>query len=556
MIDPSQAKTVPGETRALRPWMAPLLLVLALVVALGPSLQGEFIWDDEHQIVDAPQIRSIAHIPTYFRATVHEGVGAEYVSSSAPRGMELYRPLFVTLLAVEYALAGGADPLMFRALALLLHALAVLLVWAVARRWLGSEPGAFAAAWLFAFHPVTAEAYLFVSAQCDVQAVIGLLAAVLILEYARGSAAIRWAGAAAAALLLLAGLLSKETMLLALPPVCLWMWLGRGVPWRSMIPLAASAILFLALRSSALGGLSAGGGDADQRLLALSHLPVLLADGLRALLSMHPVGYRELALEYVRLGWPWAMGSVLLLAAAGATAWLTRRTAPVVGLALGVFTLVVAPVALVSTIPSWGGFGRYLYLPWAFGCMALAQAASAVYVKGSARRAGRIGAVALGALFLLWQGWGVLRATAAYTTPAGLTRSALLAAPAAGTGYVLQGNDCFWAEDLPCAADSYGRAVALNPELHYVRQNLAMALIYSGRAQEGLDVVLQLEAEEGRGPRSSFAVALALAQLGRADEAQQRLQWALQRAPDDPDLLWLRGRLVQAPEPADPPEPP
>ena len=81
-----------------------------------------------------------------------------------------------------------------------------------------------------------------------------------------------------------------------------------------MIPLAASAILFLALRSSALGGLSAGGGDADQRLLALSHLPVLLADGLRALLSMHPVGYRELALEYVRLGWPWAMGSVLLLA--------------------------------------------------------------------------------------------------------------------------------------------------------------------------------------------------------------------------------------------------
>lgn len=530
--------------------MAPVVLLGAIALAYGPSLWGEFIWDDQHQIVDAPQIRSLSSVPSYFHATVHEGVGAEYVTSSAPEGMELYRPLFVTLLAVEYAMAGGAHPWIFRAVALLLHIVAVLLVWALARRWLESEPAALAAAWLFGLHPVTAEAYLFVSAQCDVQAVIGLLAAVLVLEYARGSVPMRWMGALVAGFLLLAGLLSKETMLLALPAVCLWLWRARGLQLRFMTPLVASASGFLALRCMALGGLSAGGQDTQQRLLALAHLPLLLADGMRALLSMHPVGYRELALEYARLGWPWVVASLVLLGAAAAMAWFTRRSVPLVGLFLGALVLVVAPVALVTTVPSWGGFGRYLYLPWAFGCMAVAQAVLALRNAATPKPARRYGAIALCVLVVAVQGWGIWRASSAYATSAGLTRSALLAAPGAGTGYVLQGNDCFWTEDLPCAAENYGRAVELNPELHYVRQNLAMALIYSGRSQEGLDVALELEADEGRGPRSSFAVALALAQLGRLEEARQRLDWALQRAPDDPDLRWLHDRLSQGPPPS------
>ena len=50
--------------------------------------------------------------------------------------------------------------------------------------------------------------------------------------------------AGAAGVLLLAGLLSKEVVLVGLPVLSLWLWLGRGIRLRLHLPLWGAALLF------------------------------------------------------------------------------------------------------------------------------------------------------------------------------------------------------------------------------------------------------------------------------------------------------------------------
>jgi len=519
------------------------LLLAAVVTAVGsPSQRGELIWDDHHQIVQSEAIRSLANLPTFFDRTVREGVRAAYHDAAAPEGLKLYRPVFVSLLAVEYALAGGAEPVAFHLFALLLHVVVVLLLWRLAARWTGSEHGAVVAALLLAFHPVTAEAWLFVSAQCELVAAAALLGATLLVEGRSDARAKGWARAAASAVVLLMGLLAKETIAMALPAVCLYLWLARGIRLTRLAPWLAAALVFLVLRTAVLSG---GDGGEGAWGAALAHLPLVLGDGLRALVTFTPVGYRELALEYVHLDGGVAIVAAAGVVAVGVAAVVARRAAPTATVAVGVYLLMVAPVALVSTVPSWGGFGRYLYVPWAFAALALVHV---VLVVGTGPRwAGvrRVGLplAVLGVLAL--QLLGLRNAMTAYRSTDEMMDAAIVAAPGAATGYVGKGNACLTGERFECAADHYEAAHARNPELHYVSQNRAIALLGAGRPQEALDVALDLEGAQGRGPRSSFAVASALWALGREDEARERLDWAAQRAPDDEDLRWLLSTLAE-----------
>ncbi len=50
-----------------------------------------------------------------------------------------------------------------------------------------------------------------------------------------------------------------------------------------------------------------------------------------------------------------------------------RRSSPLFLAAVLTTGLMLAPIAMVATVPGWGGFGRYLYLPLAVTSLALAQ---------------------------------------------------------------------------------------------------------------------------------------------------------------------------------------
>ncbi len=237
-------------SRTLRHAGPALALIALAVLPFWPSVRGDFIEDDRPIIRDRPELRDSSNVPALF--------GETYWPRDQPGG--LYRPLTMTSYALDRALwgadAGGApSPFGVHATNLILNALATLLVFALLRERTSSTVAAFAAAALFAVHPVHAEAVSHLVGRADLLRTALFLAAYL--AHARGAR-----GRTLAAALYLLACLSKE-MAVVLPGVLgMRAWLERSdaslVAFArrqalELAPMALALALFLALRGFALG---------------------------------------------------------------------------------------------------------------------------------------------------------------------------------------------------------------------------------------------------------------------------------------------------------------
>ena len=152
----------PASRRATR-WGAPIGLVLLALLAMGNVVPNRFTRDDLGVIVQGTLER-------HWSGIIH-AFGAAYwppVNSG-----ELYRPLTIGLMTVEWQLGGG-DPIVFRIATLLVYVAATLAVWHLLRR-LTPPTAAWMGAALFAVHPVHVEAVVEAVSQSEV-IVAGLLA--------------------------------------------------------------------------------------------------------------------------------------------------------------------------------------------------------------------------------------------------------------------------------------------------------------------------------------------------------------------------------------------
>jgi hypothetical protein len=524
---------------------AQAILLLALItVLLAPTLRADFLWDDFSQIVESPNIGDLSRIPFYFTHNVVQSAGNEGLGAD---GVDTYRPLFMVSLAAVYAI-NGADSFWFHLAVLVAHLSVCLVLWSLAIRWLDSPVAAVVAVLFFACHPVTAEAYLWSSALPEPLAAAGLLTAVLILDRHRSvrpDGGRRWVAPMVAGLVFLAGLLSKEVVLLALPPLSIFLVVARRVRLGYLAPMWTAAAVFLVMRFLALGGLQATGADPAQRIDALRIWPVVVLDGLRAMITMTPVGIRHLSWEYASLGWGQSLAAAAVCIALIVVAVLLRRTAPLV-LTAGLTTgLMLAPIALVATVPGWGGFGRYLYLPLAVATLALAQLAMVIHQwlverQPTFRWAVPVVVVAV----LIVEQMGLRHALWVYRNQENLARTAIEIFPQGPDGWEWLGNVYLDREDLPAALVCYRAATERAPDLFRPRQNFAAALLYTGQPAEALE---QLEILNARHPPTTAGASVAvtaLIELGRWDQAARWLLGALDRDPASPELVTLAGRLI------------
>ncbi|MEE4272566.1 MAG: hypothetical protein V2I67_12880 [Thermoanaerobaculales bacterium] len=526
------------RTPRLPPWLQAAVLIAAALALLWPALGAGFIWDDIRQIQDSPSIADPDAPLRYFSLNVVESWGSE---GRGGEGVDTYRPLFFVALWAIHRVT-GPDPFWFHLAVVAAHLTVCLLLWIAARRWLGSDlaaAGVFAAV---AIHPVTAEATLWASALSEPMSVAGLLGGTLILDRwcragARNPAAVVAAGAT-----VLLGLLSKEAVLTALPVVSLYLWRARGVRISALAGPWAAAVVFLALRIHALGGLQATGGGTSQRLDAVRNLPVLILDGLRALLTLQPVGVRHLYWDYRSVSWAMSLLAVSLVLALGVLVWLTRRRTPLVPTAFGVLVCMLVPIALITTAPGWSGFGRYLYLPWGF--IALAFAAGSLQLRERYPRV-RPATLAVVVVFLALELIGLRHAFAVYHSQESLARASVELQPHAPDGWEWLGNHYVAVDDLPNAARCYSEAVAIAPTVYRPRHNLATALLHLGRPAEALEHETAIERIHGTTADGAAVAAAASLDLGRRDEAGEWLTRGLQLEPDNPRLLALHARWTE-----------
>ncbi|HEV2177507.1 MAG TPA: tetratricopeptide repeat protein [Terriglobia bacterium] len=183
------------------------LLILASVVPYANTLFNAFVYDDNTQVMNNPYIQSFHHLRAIFSTTVWSYVGAQGVTN-------YYRPMMTLGYLLCYKFFGGEVAYGFHLANVLLHAAVVCVLFKVTELMVKDRTWAFAAAALFALHPIHTESVAWIAAVTDLEVTLFyLLAFWLFLKVAQpggGRSELALAGMVVAFLL---ALLSKEQAL-------------------------------------------------------------------------------------------------------------------------------------------------------------------------------------------------------------------------------------------------------------------------------------------------------------------------------------------------------
>jgi len=161
------SKPAPSLHPGVRPrglWVAILLIVVLGASVYANSLQGDYIWDDEHLVKNNAYIRDPGNLAGIF---TKKEIRKEY---------GFYRPIQEASYMADYALWRG-NVMGYHLTNTLLHILAALAVFWILNLLFGRMLLSLVAAGLFVVHPVHTEAVAYISGRADTLAGLFLLLA-------------------------------------------------------------------------------------------------------------------------------------------------------------------------------------------------------------------------------------------------------------------------------------------------------------------------------------------------------------------------------------------
>lgn len=491
------------RARGLSPVVVALVVaaILAVYVAVFARTTGyAFVWDDVHEI---------ARNPAFDRGLV-DGLGLTQTERNDPALTELselslaydsYRPLLFASQWLDVQLWGRSAGAL-HAMNILYGALAILLAFALARRYLPSGPALVATA-VFALHPLQVETIAYVSARGDLLAGLAALAAAY--GWTRGG---RWI--AVAALGFAASLLCKEAYL-GLPAALAALAWSRG-ELRARLPalavLGAVLVGYFALRAAMVTA-TTGGAVTE----ALRALPAVWLEYLRA--ALLPLGLSSERLHQATPAAAPVALAVIALAVVAVRRWPGCRLA-VAGLAWFAVLLGPSAVAVASTGVA---ADRYAYLPL-FG-LALALA-TAVH-----RRPVAVAAAALGALWL----WLAIAQVPAWRDNRALYTHAVAREPDSSLAHYRLAYLDAQAGDWDAALPRLAHAVELDPRNLRALNNLGVGLLRTGQLAEAEPILVRALAANPVHFRAWLNLGVARIQLGRRAEGCAAISRALEINP-------------------------
>jgi hypothetical protein len=133
-------------------WMGAIAIVAITAIAYIPSMQGGFIWDDDDYVVN--------------RTVVHDPGGLDDIWFQ-PRATPQYYPMVFTTFWIEHRL-WGLHPTGYHIVNVALHILNSLLLWLILRRLGFGDAVSWAAAAIFAVHPVHVESVAWITERKNV----------------------------------------------------------------------------------------------------------------------------------------------------------------------------------------------------------------------------------------------------------------------------------------------------------------------------------------------------------------------------------------------------
>lgn len=428
-----------------------LLAIAATAIAWGAVPWGTFHFDDFRNVVRDPATTDVA-----------------VLVERLPHGLRPLTRLSYFLDAQLY----GMQPAGFLSTNLLLHAITVLLVFALARRRLDNM-GALAAALLFAVQPANAEVVAYVSGRSTGLMTALLLGGLLLYDHGKRVGAL---------LLFCLACLAKEHALV-FPALVLAWELTRNEPRSGVVRDIAITIVLA-------GIVAAGLLAADTYRTLLPHwlsdrsLGENLLANVRAIPQMVSLWVRPWALSVDhefdrRLHLGASVAGLLSLLTAAGIAFVLRRRRPMLALAIAWPLIALLPTNSVLAKPDLVT-EKPLYLAWVGVAIALGAGMPALLSSTANRVAQRVFLGAAGLFLCALIGASVWRASL-WRDPVALWSDAVAKAPHKSRCWNNLGMANLAAHRELEAIVAFERAVLLDPANKYASLNLAAARALCGR---------------------------------------------------------------------------
>jgi Tfp pilus assembly protein PilF len=551
--DPTSLRASGGRARrALMLALGVSILVAAVYLVYGRAVDGPFVFDDVMTIVENPSIRQLWPL-----------AGGPKGSSplNPPDANPVHgRPLVNLSLAVNYFF-GGLDPAGYRALHIVVHLVSAMLLWAILGRTLRLDyfcgrfdslagPLSFAAALVWALHPVNTESVVYLTQRTELLMGMFYLATLYAsLRYwasTRRRSRMRWL--AMAALACVAGMLCKEMMASAPAMVLLFertfvagsfrkalrrswpLYVGLAVGWIPVVLLNYQG------PRTPLAGFHLG---VPAYVWWFTQAKVLF---LYLKLAVWPwplvIHYQIPYLETVGQAWPWLLAAGILALTTIVLVW--RRSG--VGFALAWVFVVLSPT-LVIPLVSETAAERRMYVPLAaivplvvVGGYVLIERIGKVIVRRAGPSAGDRAPLAVwtAATLAIVVVFGTLsaRRLAAYENELALWQDAELHQPLDPLVHVNLGIQLDKAKRPDEALAHFEQAVQLDLHSFQAHYNLARALEASGQPQGAIEHYALALGLRGDHAASHNNLGRLLASAGYTEQAIEHYELALAVQPD------------------------
>jgi len=332
------------------------VIAMALLGLYGSTLGHPFLFDEQAIILNSPFARFEPLSLTDLFSTDFFNFKKTFSGPASP--LLYYRPLTALSFALNFRFAQG-NPLPYNLTNLLIHLAVVLLLYAILRRFFRAPFVAFAAALLYAIHPVQTEAVTYLASRGDLLYALFLLMTLLLYWKGRFFAAI---------LTTVCAFFTKETGLLV--PLYLWVfeltYLKKERPVRALFrlsPFFFAAVAFILFRIIVLRFPLGSGHLLDTgsclRFLSMGD-PIL--GYLRALASPEPFSFC-LPVAFAEHFWDVrVLQTFLVFGLVTALAFVFSRNRGPAFFALAVCVIGILPtLQLVRFSPAWAE--HYLYVP-------------------------------------------------------------------------------------------------------------------------------------------------------------------------------------------------
>ena len=515
------------------------IIVLMVLIAYLPALQGGFVWDDDVYVTLNPLLRS------------PEGLWKIWFDIGS---FFQYYPLTLTGFWAQYHL-WGLNPLGYHLVNVLLHSLTAIILWRIIR--FLSIPGSWFAALVFALHPVQVESVAWVTELKNVLSgflyVISFLSGLIYFQGGYTTESVTNASASAnqraifywVSLVLYIGAVLSKTIACTLPAALLLViWWKRGSIRKREIKLllpffavgTACGLLTIWMERSTVGAVGVG--------WEFSFLERLLIAG-RALwfYAGKLLWPQEIIFNYPR--WTidvnnlWQYVYPLAALAVIALLWFGRHRfgrGPITAVLFFVGTLFPA-LGFFNVYPMRFSFvaDHFQYLA-SVGLIVLFTAVTARYIRRLGPQAVRAAIIPVSIVLVLlgWQSWTL---GYAYESEETLYRDIISKNPSSLLAYNNLGLVFFHKGKFKESADCYKKSLGTEPNQPDVMTSLGIALFESENFEEAFSYHKKALRLDPQSVRANCEFGTELAKVGRYQEALRYLNRAYRLNPQSINVL-------------------